>query len=52
MAVDENPVWHSFTFHQIGLVLSAIFGGIAVLISFLLMYRHATHYLKPEQQRQ
>ena len=50
--VDETKIWHSLTFHHFGLILSAIFGLIAVVMSFYLMYRHATHYLKPAEQRQ
>jgi hypothetical protein len=52
--VHEDPLWpaHSdITFHGFGIGLSAIFGLISVLISFYLIFRHATHYLVPNQQR-
>lgn len=51
-SVDESTVWHGMTFHHFGLILSALFGLIAVLISWYLIWRHATHYLKPWEQRQ
>lgn len=51
-AVNEVPVWHGMTFHRFGLILSALFGLIAVLVSTYLIWRHATHYLKPWEQRQ
>jgi Organic solute transporter Ostalpha len=41
-----------WTFHRLGLLLCVIFGAIAVLVSFFLIFMHATHYLKPWEQRQ
>ncbi len=38
-------------FHHIGLIISAIFGLIAVFVSWYLIWRHCTHYLKPWEQR-
>jgi len=38
-------------FHHIGLIVSAIFGLIAVLTSWYLIWRHCTHYMKPWEQR-
>lgn len=52
--VEEEPLWpeHSqLTFHGLGLGLSIIFGFISVLIAFYLIFRHATHYLVPSQQK-
>lgn len=40
------------TFHHFGLIVSLTFALTAVLISFFLIWRHATHYLKPWEQRQ
>lgn len=40
------------TFHHLGLWLCIVFGAIAVLVSFFLIFMHATHYLKPWEQRQ
>lgn len=51
-AVSEKPLWKSLTFHHFGLILSATFGAIAVVIAFFLILRHATHYLKPYEQKQ
>lgn len=39
-------------FHHFGLILSALFGLIAILLSWYLIWRHCTHYLKPWEQRQ
>ena len=39
-------------FHHFGLILSALFGTIAILVSWYLVWRHCTHYLKPWEQRQ
>lgn len=50
--VSEDPIWMGMTFHHLGLWLCVIFGAIAVLVSFFLIFMHATHYLKPWEQRQ
>ncbi|KAL2433399.1 hypothetical protein ABEF95_004086 [Exophiala dermatitidis] len=51
MTISEDPIWHDYTFHRLGLYLGAIFSLIAVAVSFLLIFLHATHYLKPWEQR-
>ncbi|KAF2270046.1 DUF300-domain-containing protein [Lojkania enalia] len=48
---DEEPLWHSLTFHHLGLILSATFGMLAVVIAFFLILRHAMHYLRPWEQK-
>ena len=50
--VHEVEVWHGLTYHRLGLYLSAIFAVIAILVSFYLIMMHATHYLRPWEQRQ
>lgn len=50
--VTETEVFHGLTFHHLGLILSAVFGLIAVVISLYLIFQHATHYLKPWEQKQ
>ena len=50
--VEEKALWHNLQFHHFGLILSALSGMIAVLMSLYLMWMHATHYLKPWEQRQ
>jgi len=50
--VNEEPLWRNLTFHHFGLILSATFGALAVAIAFFLILRHATHYLKPYEQKQ
>ncbi|KAL2357835.1 organic solute transporter subunit alpha/Transmembrane protein [Cryomyces antarcticus] len=47
----EVPLWSGITFHRLGLVLSATFALISVCITFWLIFRHATHYLKPWEQK-
>lgn len=49
--IHEVPVWHDYTFHRIGLWLSAICGLIAIAISFFLIFMHAKHYCRPNEQR-
>ncbi|KAI9832797.1 MAG: hypothetical protein M1819_004017 [Sarea resinae] len=51
LTIHEDPLWHGFTFHHFGLILSAVFALISVIVSFLLIFRHATHYLRPDEQR-
>lgn len=54
LRVEEDPLWpaHSgITFHELGLGLSIIFGLISIIVAFYLIYRHATHYLVPSQQK-
>jgi hypothetical protein len=47
----EKPLWKGFTFHHLGLFLSGVFGLIATCIGIFLIFAHATHYLKPYEQR-
>lgn len=51
MLITEEPIWHDYTFHRLGLWLSAVFSLIAIAVSFFLIFMHATHYLKPFEQR-
>jgi hypothetical protein len=48
----EVPLFSVVTFHHVGLVVSAVFALISVIISFFLIAKHATHYSKPWEQRQ
>ena len=47
----EEPLPIGITFHRLGLILTALFGLLAVLLSLFLIYQHATHYSKPNEQR-
>lgn len=47
----EKPLFGSLTFHRLGLLLCVIFGLISVVIAFFLIVQHATHYLKPWEQK-
>ncbi|OAL30040.1 hypothetical protein AYO20_08944 [Fonsecaea nubica] len=51
LAITEEPIWHGHTFHTIGLWVAAIFTMIALAVSFFLILMHATHYLKPWEQK-
>ena len=48
---NETKAYGSLTFHQLGLIISAATGLFATLLSFFLMFRHATHYSRPWEQR-
>lgn len=50
--IVEDPIWHKLTFHHLGLILCAIFGLIAVVVSLWLIFQHAIHYQRPNEQRQ
>jgi hypothetical protein len=50
--VTEDPIWHGHTVHEIGKWIGAVFALVAVALSFLLIFLHATHYLKPHEQKQ
>ena len=47
----EVPYFDSVTFHDIGLLISAIAGGIAIIISMYLIFQHALHYSRPWEQK-
>ena len=51
MVITEDPIWHGRTLHDLGLYIGAIFTFIAVVVSLFLITMHATHYLKPWEQR-
>lgn len=51
MVITEDPIWHVRTLHDLGLYIGAIFTFIAVVVSLFLITMHATHYLKPYEQR-
>jgi predicted membrane chloride channel (bestrophin family) len=51
-AVNEEPLFGEVTFHHVGLVVSAVFALISVVVAFFLVYKHATHYSKPWEQKQ
>jgi ABC-type sugar transport system permease subunit len=44
-------IWHGHTFHLLGLWLSIVFALIALVVSFVLIYLHASHYSRPYEQR-
>ncbi|KAH6664162.1 organic solute transporter Ostalpha-domain-containing protein [Halenospora varia] len=49
--VVVDPVWHGYSFRTLGWVLASIFAGIATMLSLYLIWRHATHYSRPYEQR-
>lgn len=51
--VSQVDLWEGgINFHMLALSLSAVFSAIAIFISFYLIWRHASHYLKPYEQKQ
>jgi len=52
LQINEDPLWENgLTFHHLGLIIAAVFGLISVFIAFLLVFQHATRYLKPFEQK-
>ncbi|KAL1301494.1 hypothetical protein AAFC00_005738 [Neodothiora populina] len=49
--IEETPLFGHVQFHHVGLIISALFALISVIIAFFLMQKHATHYSKPNEQR-
>ena len=49
---SEIPLVGDWTFHSLGLVIAPACSLIAILVSFYLIFMHATHYTKPYEQRQ
>jgi hypothetical protein len=51
--VNEAPLWDGgITFHRLSEFVGAVFALVACAVSFFLIIGHATHYSKPEEQRQ
>ncbi|KAF7192678.1 Transmembrane protein [Pseudocercospora fuligena] len=51
--IKEEPViGNTLTFHHLGLILCALFGLISVFVSLWLIFQHAIHYQRPNQQKQ
>ncbi|RMD42869.1 hypothetical protein DV735_g2293, partial [Chaetothyriales sp. CBS 134920] len=49
--LHEDPVYDGHTFHSLGLIISSVFTGVAIAVSFALIFMHATHYSRPQEQR-
>jgi hypothetical protein len=49
--IEETPLWNNLNFHDFGLILSAAFALFATLMSLYLIWMHATHYLRPREQK-
>jgi len=49
--ITEDPIFASVTFHDLSIVLAAVFGLISVMVALFLVFEHATHYLRPWEQR-
>lgn len=50
--VSEEDLWNGgITYHRMSIYLSGGFAAFALLMSFYLMIRHATHYSVPTEQR-
>lgn len=42
---------HTYTFHTLALVISAVCGLIAIVVSLFLMFMHTIHYSRPSEQK-
>ncbi|QIX01117.1 hypothetical protein AMS68_006634 [Peltaster fructicola] len=50
--VNETPLWdNGQTFHTLGLEIALGFGGLATIISLILVFFHGTHYSRPYEQK-
>ncbi|KAF2751462.1 DUF300-domain-containing protein [Sporormia fimetaria CBS 119925] len=52
--VSNKALWPEYPFltvHNIGVVVCGTFATIALSLSFYLIWRHATHYLRPYEQK-
>ncbi|KAK5128024.1 hypothetical protein LTR85_005141 [Meristemomyces frigidus] len=50
--IHEVDLWKGgLTFHHLGLFLAAVFGLISIFLALYLVFRHATHYLRPWEQK-
>ncbi|KAF4549248.1 Organic solute transporter Ostalpha-like protein 1 [Elsinoe fawcettii] len=50
--ITEEDLWENgITWHRLGLIISAVFGLISVIVALWLIFRHATHYSKPTEQK-
>ncbi|KAM3087009.1 hypothetical protein ACMFMF_000940 [Clarireedia jacksonii] len=48
---SEVALVGDLTFHQLGIIVSAAMALIATIVSLYLMWMHAMHYTKPDEQR-
>lgn len=48
---DEIPIVGPLRFHDLALVIASASTLVAVALSFFLIFMHATHYTKPNEQR-
>ncbi|KAH6671668.1 organic solute transporter Ostalpha-domain-containing protein [Halenospora varia] len=48
---SEVAIVGNFTFHTLGLIIAAACALLSILVSFYLIFMHATHYTKPYEQR-
>jgi Organic solute transporter Ostalpha len=48
---SETALFGNWTFHRLGLWIAAGFALVASGIAFILIFLHATHYSRPQEQR-
>ncbi|KAH8884808.1 putative DUF300 domain protein, partial [Thozetella sp. PMI_491] len=51
LPTSEIPIAGSLTFHQLALIIAGGSTAVAILMSLYLIFRHATHYTKPREQK-
>lgn len=48
---SEVILIHNLTFHDLARIIGAATAFIAVVLSVFLIFMHATHYTKPQEQK-
>ncbi|KAI1323196.1 organic solute transporter Ostalpha-domain-containing protein [Xylariaceae sp. FL0255] len=49
--ISEVPIVHNLTFHQLTLIIGGATTIFAIIVSFYLIFQHATNYTRPREQR-
>lgn len=49
-AAPTDPVVGSYTFHELCIIIASCTSAFTILSVLILMYRHATHFSKPNEQ--
>ncbi|KAB2581021.1 hypothetical protein BFW01_g6619 [Lasiodiplodia theobromae] len=56
--IEEEEIWRideldfGVTFHTVAQIIAFVFSAIAIIISLVLIFQHATHYSRPLEQKQ
>lgn len=50
LTAPTDPIRGNYTFHTIGTIIAGSAAGFAILSILVLMFRHATHFSRPQEQ--